>query len=125
MLVLIFILLLISSIFGLTSNYPNRIFDVKEMSFLKLFIFSCVASILSNVISFPTIYFLGKSQNIVIIECALVICAVISVILINRYLVKEPIHTGSYITMFAIVIILIIHYILTDPFYSRNKKMNY
>ena len=35
------------------------------------------------------------------------------VILINRYLVKEPIHTGSYITMFAIVIILIIHYILT------------
>jgi hypothetical protein len=125
MLVLIFILLLISSIFGLTSNYPNRIFDVKEMSFLKLFIFSCVASILSNVISFPTIYFLGKSQNIVIIECTLVICTVISVILINRYLVKEPIHTGSYITMFAIVIILIIHYILTDPFYSRNKKMNY
>ena len=125
MLVLIFILLLISSIFGLTSNYPNRIFDVKEMSFLKLFIFSCVASILSNVISFPTIYFLGKSQNIVIIECALVICAVISVILINRYLVKEPIHTGSYITMFAIVIILIIHYILTQPFYSRNKRMNY
>ena len=125
MLVLIFILLLISSIFGLTSNYPNRIFDVKEMSFLKLFIFSCVASILSNVISFPTIYFLGKSQNIVIIECTLVICAVIAVILINRYLVKEPIHTGSYITMFAIVIILIIHYILTEPFYSRNKKMNY
>ena len=125
MLVLIFILLLISSIFGLTSNYPNRIFDVNEMSFLKLFIFSCVASILSNVISFPTIYFLGKSQNIVIIECTLVICTVISVILINRYLVKEPIHTGSYITMFAIVIILIIHYILTDPFYSRNKKMNY
>jgi hypothetical protein len=125
MLVLIFILLLISSIFGLTSNYPNRIFDVKEMSFLKLFIFSCVASILSNVISFPTIYFLGKSQNIVIIECTLVICTVISVILINRYLVKEPIHTGSYITMFAIVIILIIHYILTEPFYSRNKKMNY
>ena len=125
MLVLIFILLLISSIFGLTSNYPNRIFDVKEMSFLKLFIFSCVASILSNVISFPTIYFLGKSQNIVIIECTLVICTVISVILINRYLVKEPIHTGSYITMFAIVIILIIHYILTQPFYSRNKRMNY
>jgi hypothetical protein len=125
MLVLIFILLLVSSIIGLTSNYPNRIFDVKEVSFLKLFIFSCIASILSNMISFPTIYFLGKSQNIVIIECALVICAVISVILINRYLVKEPIHTGSYITMFAIVIILIIHYILTQPFYSRNKRMNY
>jgi hypothetical protein len=125
MLVLIFILLLVSSIIGLTSNYPNRIFDVKEVSFLKLFIFSCIASILSNMISFPTIYFLGKSQNIVIIECALVICAVISVILINRYLVKEPIHTGSYITMFAIVTILIIHYILTEPFYSRNKRMNY
>ena len=125
MLVLIFILLLVSSIIGLTSNYPNRIFDVKEVPFLKLFIFSCIASILSNMISFPTIYFLGKSQNIVIIECALVICAVISVILINRYLVKEPIHTGSYITMFAIVIILIIHYILTQPFYSRNKRMNY
>ena len=125
MLVLIFILLLVSSIIGLTSNYPNRIFDVKEVSFLKLFIFSCIASILSNMISFPTIYFLGKSQNIVIIECALVICAVISVILINRYLVKEPIHTGSYITMFAIVIILIIHYILTQPFYSSNKRMNY
>ena len=125
MLVLIFILLLISSIFGLTSNYPNRIFDVKEMSFLKLFIFSCIASILSNMISFPTIYFLGKYQNIVIVECTLIICAVIAVILINRYLVKEPIHTGSYITMFAIVIILIIHYILTQPFYSRNKIMNY
>ena len=125
MLVLIFILLLVSSIIGLTSNYPNRIFDVKEVSFLKLFIFSCIASILSNMISFPTIYFLGKSQNIVIIECTLVICTVISVILINRYLVKEPIHTGSYITMFAIVIILIIHYILTQPFYSRNKRMNY
>jgi hypothetical protein len=125
MLVLIFILLLVSSIFGLTSNYPNRIFDIKEVSFLKLFIFSCIASIVSNMISFPTIYFLGKSQNIVIIECTLVICAVIAVILINRYLVKEPIHTGSYITMFAIVTILIIHYILTEPFYSRNKRMNY
>jgi hypothetical protein len=125
MLVLIFILLLVSSLFGLISNYPNRMFDVKEVPFLKLFIFSCIASILSNMISFPTIYFLGKSQNIVIIECTLVICAVIAVILINRFLVKEPIHAGSYITMFAIVIILIIHYILTEPFYSRNKLMNY
>lgn len=125
MLVLIFILLLVSSLFGLTSNYPNRMFDVKEVPFLKLFIFSCIASILSNMISFPTIYFLGKYQNIVIVECTLIICAVIAVILINRFLVKEPIHAGSYITMFAIVIILIIHYILTEPFYSRNKKMNY
>jgi hypothetical protein len=125
MIILIFILLLLSSIFGLTSNYPNRIFDVTEMSFLRLFIFSCIASVLSNMISFPTIYFLGKYQNIVIVECLLIVCAVIAVILINKFLVKEPIHIGSYITMISIVIILIIHYILTQPFYSRNKKMSY
>lgn len=112
----IFFLLLISEAIGVASNYPNRV--LKDNPFLLLLGISIIASIFSNLISFPTIYYLGKKQSIIIIQCTLIICSVVSAILINKFIIKEKIHTGSYITMFLIIFILIAHNILTKPFYD-------
>jgi hypothetical protein len=118
MFIYIFILLLISEAFGLASNYPNRL--SKEHPFLLLLGISVLASVFSNLISFPTIYYLGKTQNIIILQCTLIVCSVVSAMLINKFIIKEKVHTGSYITMFCIVVILIAHNILTKPFYDSK-----
>jgi hypothetical protein len=113
MFIYIFILLLISEAFGLASNYPNRL--SKEHPFLLLLGISVVASVFSNFI-----YYLGKTQNIIILQCTLIVCSVVSAMLINKFIIKEKVHTGSYITMFCIVVILIAHNILTKPFYDSK-----
>jgi hypothetical protein len=126
----IFILLLVAEAFGLASNFPNRLFKdlfkehglLKEHPFLLLLGISVVASVFSNLISFPTIYYLGKTQNIIILQCTLIVCSVVSAMLINRFVIKEKVHTGSYITMFFIVVILIAHNILTKPFYDGKTN---
>ena len=114
----IFILLLIAEAFGLASNYPNRL--LKEHPFMLLLGISVIASVFSNLSSFPTIYYLGKTQNIIILQCTLLVCSVVSAMLINKFILKEKVHTGSYITMFVIVVILITHNILTKHFYDSK-----
>ena len=53
----------------------------------------------------------------------LIVCSVMSVILINRYVIGEPVHPGSYLTLVAIVVILVLHHLATSDFYSKVKKM--
>ena len=53
----------------------------------------------------------------------LIIGSVLSVMLINRYVIGEPVHPASYMTLFAIVIILIFHHVRTRDFYSKVKNM--
>jgi len=114
-------LLLIAELVNTCSNYINRM--LKSSTFWTLFVISCVASLVSNMVSFPTMYYLGKSHNVIILQCMLIVCSVMSVVLINRYVIGEPVHPGSYLTLFAIVVILIFHHIATKSFYSKVKKM--
>jgi uncharacterized membrane protein len=116
MFIYIFIFLLISEALNVASNYPNRL--LKEHTFLLLLGISIIASIFSNLISFPTFYYLGKTQNIIILQCTLLVCSVVSAMFVNKFILKEKVHTGSYITMFVIVVILVAHNILTKPFYD-------
>jgi hypothetical protein len=121
MLSTILILLLIAELLGSCSNYVGRM--LKGSPFLTLFAISCAASLASNMVSFPTMYYLGKTQNVIILQCMLIVCSVMSVVLINRYVIGEAVHPGSYITLAAIVVILIIHHLATFDFYSKVKKM--
>jgi uncharacterized membrane protein YfcA len=114
-------LLLISQLFNSYSNYVNHI--LKGIPFLKLLAISCAASLASNLVSFPTMYYLGKTQNVIILQCILIVCSVMSVVLINRYVIGEPVHPGSYLTLVAIVVILVLHHVATSDFYSKFKKM--
>ena len=119
--IVIIVLLLIAELLGSCSNYVNRI--LKGSPFLTLFVISCTASLVSNMVSFPTMYYLGKTENVIILQCMLIICSVMSVVLINRYVIGEPVHVASYLTLFAIVVILIFHHVATRDFYSKVKKM--
>jgi hypothetical protein len=114
-------LLLIAELLNSYSNYVGRM--LKERPFWMLLAVSCAASLASNMVSFPTIYYWGKTQNVIILQCMLIVCSVMSVILINRYVIGEPVHPGSYLTLVAIVVILILHHIATRDFYSKVKKM--
>ena len=114
-------LLLIAEFLSTCSNYVNRM--LKGSPFLTLFIISCSVSLVSNMVSFPTMYYLGKTQNVIILQCMLIIGSVLSVMLINRYVIGEPVHPASYMTLFAIVVILIFHHVATRGFYSKVKKM--
>lgn len=117
----IIILLLFAQVLSGVSNYIGRI--SKSDNFTTLLIIACVASVVSTLVSFPTIHFLGKSRNVIILQCMLIVGSVFSVTVINSFLIKEPVHIGSYITLAAIVLILIAHHILTRDFYSKTKKM--
>ena len=121
MFIVIFSLLLLGQILATCSNFTNRIF--KTDSFWKIFIISCIVSVLSNFISFPTIVFLGKTQNVIILSCMLLVGTALSTVILNYFVFKEPIHFGSIITLFLIVIILFIHQILTKNFYDEVKKV--
>jgi hypothetical protein len=114
-------LLLIAEVLNAYSNYVGRM--LKERPFWMLLAISCAASLASNMVSFPTIYYWGKTQNVIILQCMLIVCSVMSVILINRYVIGEPVHPGSYLTLVAIVVILVLHHIATGDFYSKVKKM--
>jgi len=118
--IVIITLLLISELLSACSNYVNRM--LKGSPFLTLFVISCAASVISNMVSFPTMYYLGKTKNVIILQCMLIVCSVVAVVLINRYVIGEPVHPGSYITLFAIVVILILHHVATKDFYSKVKK---
>jgi hypothetical protein len=52
----------------------------------------------------------------------LIISGVISIIFINAFIIKERVYIGSYITLGAVVVILIIHHIMTRDFYYKSKK---
>ena len=114
-------LLLFAQVLSGFSNYIGRI--NKSDTFTILLIVACVASLVSTLVSFPTIYFLGKQRNVIILQCMLIVGSVFSVTVINSFLIKEPVHIGSYITLGAIVLILIAHHVLTKDFYSKTKKM--
>jgi hypothetical protein len=114
-------LLLIAELLNSYSNYVGRM--LKGSPFLKLLAISCAASLASNLVSFPTIYYWGKTQNVIILQCMLIVCSVMSVVLINRYVIGETVHPASYITLFAIVVILLLHHLATSDFYSKAKKM--
>jgi hypothetical protein len=118
--VYILCLLLFAQVLSGFSNYIGRI--NKSDTFTILLIVACVASLVSTLVSFPTIYFLGKQRNVIILQCMLIVGSVFSVTVINYFLIKEPVHIGSYITLGAIVLILIAHHVLTREFYSKNKK---
>lgn len=96
---------------------------LKGSPFLKLLAISCAASLVSNLVSFPTIYYWGKTQNVIILQCMLIVCSVMSVVLINRYVIGEPVHPGSYLTLVAIVVIFLLHHLATSDFYSKAKRM--
>ena len=118
---IILALLFISELSKSCSNYINRI--IKGTPFLTMFIISCVISLLSNMISFPTIYYLGQSRSVIILQCMMIVCGVVSVVLINRYVIKEPVHPASYVSLGLIAMILLIHHLITREFYSKiNPK---
>jgi len=116
----ILILLLFAQVLSGFSNYIGRI--NKSDTFTFLLIVACLASLISTLVSFPTIYFLGKQRNVIILQCMLIVGSVFSVTVINYFLIKEPVHIGSYLTLAAIVLILIAHHIYTKEFYSKNIK---
>ncbi len=120
----IIILFFISELLRICSNFTGRLFENKSNKFLYLIIVSSIVVICSNFISFSTIFFLGKHSNIIILQCLLILGSVISVIFMNKYIIKEPVHIGSYIALCLIGIILIIHHIITEAFYKKNT-VNY
>jgi hypothetical protein len=117
---LLCLLLPFSQLFSGLSCYINRIY--KSENFTHLLILSCILAVISTIISFSTMYFLGKYQNVIILQCMLIISGVISIIFINAFIIKERVYIGSYITLGAVVVILIIHHIMTRDFYYKSKK---
>ena len=117
---LLCLLLPFSHLFSGLSCYINRIY--KSENFTNLLILSCILAVISTILSFSAMYFLGKHQNVIILQCMLIISGVISIIFINAFIIKERVYIGSYITLGLIVIILIIHHIMSRGYYSKVKN---
>lgn len=121
MFVIIMILLFIAQFLSAGSNYINRFFPT--YSFLKIFAISSLAAVLSNCISFPTLFYLGKSENVIILACLMLIGTSLSAIIVSHFILQETVHIGSYITLFGIVSILFIHNIVTKNYYDKLKEL--
>ena len=106
---LIILLLIISQLFSAGANYTGRIFKSQNYGFKGLLCISIVAAILSNMVTFCTMYFLGKNVNVLLLQCILIVSSVIAVSMANHTIMKEKVDMGTYITLFSIVFILIVH----------------
>jgi hypothetical protein len=106
---LIIILLTISQLFSACANYTGRIFKSQNYGFNGLLCISIIAAILSNIVTFCTMYFLGKNVNVLLLQCILIVSSVIAVSIANHIIMKEKVDLGTYITLFSIVFILIVH----------------
>jgi hypothetical protein len=74
-----------------------------------LLVISIIAAILSNIVTFCTMYFLGKNINVLLLQCILIVSSVIAVSMANHIVMKEKVDMGTYITLFSIMLILIVH----------------
>jgi uncharacterized protein YutE (UPF0331/DUF86 family) len=54
-------------------------------------------------------YFLGKNVNVMLLQCILIVSSVIAVSIANHIIMREKVDMGTYITLFSIVLILIVH----------------
>jgi hypothetical protein len=106
---LIILFLIISQLFSTCANYTNRIFKSRNYGFKGLLVISIIAAILSNIVTFCTMYFLGKNINVLLLQCILIVSSVIAVSMANHIVMKEKVDMGTYITLFSIVLILIVH----------------
>ena len=106
---LIILFLIISQLFSACANYTNRIFKSQNYGFKGLLVISIIAAILSNIVTFCTMYFLGKNINVLLLQCILIVSSVIAVALVNHVVLKEHVDMGTYMTLFSIVLILIVH----------------
>ena len=106
---IIILLLIVSQLFSACANYTGRIFKSQHYGFKGLLCISIIAAILSNIVTFCTMYFLGKSINVLLLQCILIVSSVIAVAFANHVILKEQVDMGTYITLFSIVFILIMH----------------
>ena len=107
--VIIILLLVVSQLFSACANYTGRIFKSQHYGFKGLLGVSIIAAILSNIVTFCTMHFLGKSINVLLLQCILIVSSVIAVALVNHVVLKEHVDVGTYITLFSIMFILIVH----------------
>ena len=116
MLILLFIGIFLSSY----SGFMGQIF--KNYSYWKILIISCIIAAVSQYFCFITLLFLGKSENVIRLACIMLVYSALSSIIISHYILKQTVHIGSYITLFGIVSILLIHNIVTKNYYDKLKE---
>jgi|694.fasta_scaffold14237_16 hypothetical protein len=122
MIIYIIILLSIAEFFRSCANYINRILKNNNLSFWILLLISTIATICSNIISFSTMFYIGKKTNIILLQCMLILGSAISVIFVNKFILKEQVDTGSYVALFIIITTLIIHQLSTVKTIDTNIK---
>jgi hypothetical protein len=65
---------------------------------------------------------MGKKTNIILLQCMLILGSAISVIFVNKFILKEQVDTGSYVALFIIITTLIIHQLSTVKTIDTNIK---
>jgi hypothetical protein len=114
------ILFFIGIFLGCYANFMGQIF--KNDSYWNILIISCIVAVVSQCLCFISIFFLGKSENAIRLSCIMLLYIALSGIIISHYILKQTVHIGSYITLFGIVSILIIHNIVTKNYYDKLKE---
>jgi hypothetical protein len=114
------ILFFIGIFLGSYADFMGQIF--KNDSYWNILIISCIVAVVSQCLCFISIFFLGKSENAIRLSCIMLLYIALSGIIINHYILKQTVHIGSYITLFGIVSILIIHNIVTKNYYDKLKE---
>jgi hypothetical protein len=67
-------------------------------------------------------FYIGKKTNIILLQCMLILGSAISVIFVNKFILKEQVATGSYVALFIIITTLIIHQLSTVKTIDTNIK---
>jgi hypothetical protein len=67
-------------------------------------------------------FYIGKKTNIILLQCMLILGSAISVIFVNKFILKEQVDTGSYVALFIIITTLIIHQLSTVKTIDTNIK---
>jgi hypothetical protein len=120
MFILLVIGILISSYFYTIGSYYFRYAETMNLKFRYIFIISLICGIISYSIKIPLYYYLGKYNNIMMINILYITITFIIVTLYSKYILKENIPLHTYIIIFIILLLLIFNSLL--DIYEKNKN---
>jgi uncharacterized protein (DUF486 family) len=118
---IIFIILIsLSSIVYQVSNFYNKRPDIGN-NFPKILFISLCFAMIEYCLKIPAMYYYGKNINSIVTYSFILVTIFIFLVINSKFILKEKIHYVTYIAIFLIIIILIIHGIIINKIKVANS----
>lgn len=117
--IIFIVLIFISSIVFQFSNFYNKMPGVGN-NFTKILLVSLFFALIEYGIKIPAMYYYGKNINSIMTYSLILVTIFICLIFNSKFILKEEVHSITYLTLIIIIVILIIHSVIINKI--KNGK---